>query len=89
VYDEQMERPIDDVLREFARPFVVAGWSDRAALDAAAAIWDLVNAGLTTEQIVARLDEDGSAHTTKLVEAFVARKRALFGSDHRYSADAR
>jgi hypothetical protein len=79
------ERPIDDVLREFARPLVAAGWSDRAALDAAAAIWDLVIDGLTTEQIVARLDEDGSAHTAKLVQAFVTLKRALFDADRRYA----
>jgi hypothetical protein len=83
------ERPIDDVLREFARPLVAAGWSDAAALAAAAAIWDLVLDGLTPEQIAARLDEDDSAHTAKLVRAFVARKHALFGADRRYSADAR
>jgi hypothetical protein len=81
------QRPIDDVLREFARPFVNAGWSDNAALDAAAAIWDLVIDGLTSEQIIARLDEDGDAHWAKLVTAFVARKHALFGSDQRYASE--
>jgi hypothetical protein len=80
-----MQRPIDEVLCEFARPFVAAGWSARAALDAAAAIWDLVIDGLTSEQIVARLDEDGDAHWAKLVDAFVARKHALFGADRRHA----
>jgi hypothetical protein len=80
-------QPIDEVLREFAQPFVAAGWSASAALDAATAIWDLVIEGLTSEQIVARLDEDGDAHVAKLVDAFVARKHALFGSDQRHARE--
>ena len=78
--------PIEDQLREYARPLVAGGWTAEAALAAAAAIWDLVNAGLTSEQIVAKLSDDDDPHYAKLVAAFVERKRTLFGSDRRYVA---
>ena len=82
-------RGIDEVLRDYAQPFVAVGWASgehasRAALDTAAAIWDLVVDGFTTEQIIALLDENADAHLTKLVAAFVQRKLALFASDRRY-----
>lgn len=85
---------IEEVLRDYAQPFVAVGWANgehasRAALDTAAAIWDLVIDGYTPEQIVALLDENGDAHLSKLVAAFVHRKLALFGSDRRYVVGSR
>jgi hypothetical protein len=77
--------PIEDVLREYARPFIAGGWTTETALAAATAIWDLVNDGLTSEQIVAKLSDDDDPHYAKLVAAFVERKRTLFGSDRRYA----
>jgi hypothetical protein len=85
-----MSQPaIEDVLQAYAQPFVGVGWTDgthasRAALDTAAVIWDLVIEGLSTEEIVAAVDEDADAHVVKLVAAFVERKHALFASDRRY-----
>ena len=76
--------PIEDVLREYAQPFVHVGYGPRAALDAAAIIWDLVIDGCSSEQITEILDEDCGAHVRKLVEAFVQRKRTLFAADDRY-----
>jgi hypothetical protein len=83
------EPAIEDVLRDYAQPFVNVGWASgihasRAALDTAAVIWDLVIDGLSTEEIVAVVDEDADAHVRKLVAAFVQRKHALFASDRRY-----
>jgi hypothetical protein len=88
------EQSIEDVLRDYARPFVAVGWANgphasQAALDTAAAIWDLVVDGLSCEQIVEILDEDADAHVTKLVAAFVQRKHALFESDRRYVVGSR
>ncbi|MEO8700701.1 MAG: hypothetical protein ABI867_11690 [Kofleriaceae bacterium] len=81
--------PIEDVLREYAQPFVHVGWevggrASPAALETAAVIWDLVIDGLSTAEIIAAVDEDADAHVVKLVSAFVQRKHALFASDRRY-----
>jgi hypothetical protein len=84
----QHEQSIEDVLRAYARPF--AGlYADQAALDTAAAIWDLVIDGLSTDEIVRRLDEDADAHVAKVVAAFVERKRVHFGADRRYVVGSR
>jgi hypothetical protein len=85
---------IDDVLREYAKPFVAVGWTNgghasQAALDTAAVIWDLVIDGLSSDEIVAVLDEEADAHVTKLVAAFVQRKHALFAADRRYVVGSR
>jgi hypothetical protein len=77
-------RAIEEVLREFAQPFLAVGWGAHAALDTAAVIWDLVLDGLSTAEITAELDEDPDAHVAKLVAAFVDRKHALFDADRRY-----
>ena len=80
------EPPIEDVLRAYAQPFSGV-YGD--TLDAAAAVWDLVLDGFTTEEIVRRLDEDADAHIAKVVAAFVERKRAHFAADRRYMVGSR
>ena len=80
----QHEQSIEDVLRAYARPF-----SGLYTLDTAAVIWDLVIDGLSTDEIVDRLDEDADAHVAKVVAAFVERKRVHFGADRRYVVGSR
>ena len=87
-------RTLEDVLREFAQPFVALGWTNgahasRAALDTASVIWDLVIDGLSSDEIVPLLDEDEDAHLASLVAAFVQHKHRLFESDHRYMVGPR
>jgi hypothetical protein len=80
----QAEQSIEDVLRAYAQPF-----SGLYGLDIAAAIWDLVIDGLSTDEIVRRLDEDADAHVAKVVAAFVERKRVHFAADRRYVVGSR
>jgi hypothetical protein len=88
------ERPVDDVLRDYARPFLALGQSNgeasdaRAALDYAALIWDLVVDGLTTAEIVALFDEV-EPRWARVVEAFVERKQRFFADDRRYLVASR
>jgi len=87
-------KPIEDVLRDFAQPFVNVGWSNgthasQAALDVAAVIWDLVIDGLSSREIVDHLEEQEDSHWAKIVDAFVERKRLLFESDRRYVVGSR
>lgn len=86
----QHEQSIEDVLEAYAQPFFIGGLhANQTALDTAAAIWDLVIDGLTTDEIVSRLDEDADAHVAKVVAAFVERKRNHFGADRRYVVGSR
>jgi hypothetical protein len=84
----QHEQSIEDVLRAYAQPFSGL-YAGQAALDTAAAIWDLVIDGLSTDEIVRRLDEDADPHVTKVVTAFVERKRTHFATDQRYMLGSR
>lgn len=89
---ESRERSIEDVLRDYAQPFAALGnqpHASRAALDAAAAIWDLVLDGCSNHEILERLDEDLDAHWAKIVDAFVERKHLLFEADRRYVVGSR
>jgi hypothetical protein len=90
----ESQTAIEDVLREYAQPFVAVGWSNgghasQAALDTAAVIWDLVIDGLSSDEIIAVLDEEPDAHVAKLVAAFVQRKQTLFAKDQRYVVGSR
>ena len=78
-----MEQPIDEVLRDYARPFLALG-SSPAALDTAALIWDLVIDGMSAAQIV-ELFEELDAPWAHVVEAFVHRKQLFFADDRRYA----
>ena len=84
----QPEQTLEDVLRAYAQPFSGL-YAGQAALDTAAAIWDLVLDGLSADEIVRRLDEDADAHITKVVAAFVERKRIHFAADRRYMVGSR
>lgn len=89
-----MERPILDVLRDFAQPFLELGQSNgaapdsQAALAGAALIWDLASDGLTAAQIVALVADD-RPEAAPLVEALVRRKQLFFADDRRRAIDAR
>jgi hypothetical protein len=88
------ERPLQDVLHDYARPFLALGQSNgeardsQAALDYAALIWDLVVDGLTTAEIVALFDEV-EPRWAGVVEAFVERKQRFFADDRRYLVASR
>ena len=90
------QAPIDEVLRDYARPFLGLGSSaSQAALDYAALIWDLVVDGLTAPEIVDLFEElepdrpSSSGAWARLVEAFVQRKLVLFPDDRRYARASR
>src|SRR5262245_19280035 len=91
---EQEQRPIDEVLRDYAQPFLALGQSNganrdsRAALDYAALIWDLVVDGVSSDEIV-ELFEEVEPRWAKVVEAFVERKRRFFADDRRYVVESR
>ena len=82
------DQTLEDVLRAYAQPFSSV-YTGQSGLDTAAAIWDLVLDGLSTDEIVRRLDEDADAHIAKVVAAFVERKRVHFGADRRYMVGSR
>jgi hypothetical protein len=87
-------RSIDEVLRDYAQPFLALGQSNgrsrdsQAALDCAALIWDLVVDGLTTDQIV-ELFEEVEPRWAGIVDAFVQRKQRFFADDRRHVVESR
>lgn len=90
----QIDRPLSEVLVDFASPFFPLGWRQGPAssvqwiLDFAAVIWDAATAGASTEDIVAQIGEGAHvpAEVEAMIGALVRRKQLLFASDNRLLA---